>query len=77
MTDITYADAIASENPAEVRTHRESFNTFLKFTTFAVLHVALILVCLAIAFFGHAGLFAVLLGTGGTIALVVAFLMFG
>ena len=75
MTDITHADAIPSDSPAEVRAHRESFHTFLKFATFAAMHVALVLVSLAIAFFGNAPLFGVLLGVGGTVAMVIGFLM--
>jgi hypothetical protein len=75
MTDIAHVDAIPSESPAEVRTHRESFHTFLKFTTFAVMHVALVLVSLAISFFGNAPLLGLFLGVGGTVAMVVGFLI--
>jgi hypothetical protein len=75
MTDITHVDAVPTETPAEVRMHRESFNTFLKFATFAAMHVALVLVSMAIAFFGNAPLLGIFLGVGGTIALVVGFLI--
>lgn len=77
MTDIAHANALPPENPVEVRTHRKSFDTFVKFATFSTLHVALILASLALAFFGHATLFAILLGVGGTVALIVAFVVFG
>jgi hypothetical protein len=78
MTDATAHDLAAEHTtPAEMRAHRESFDTFLKSAIFAVLHVGLILSCLALAFLGHASLFAVFLGVGGTLALIVAFLMFG
>ena len=41
MADITAAHDLAAEHttPAEMRAHRESFDTFLKFAIFAVLHV--------------------------------------
>lgn len=58
---------------AEVRAHRRTFFAFERLVLFAALHVALVLVSLALAFFGHAHLLAVLLGVGGTIALIAAF----
>ena len=75
MTDLTHADVQPTETPAEVRDHRESFHSFLKFATFAVMHVALMLVCLALGFPGDAPITAVLLGIFGTVAMVVAFLL--
>lgn len=58
---------------AEVRAHRRSFVSFERLVLFAVMHVALVLACLALAFPGHAPVIAVLLGLGGTIALIAAF----
>ena len=80
MTDIAHPDALPvdarpTETPAEVRMHRESFHTFLKFATFAVMHVALVLVSLSISFFGHAPLLGLFLGVGGTVAMVVGFMI--
>ena len=80
MTDIAHPDvipagAIPTETPAEVRMHRESFHTFPKFATFAVMHVALVLVSLAISFLGNAPLLGLFLGVGGTVAMVVGFLI--
>jgi hypothetical protein len=82
MTDAVHdiapdiADDPALNPPGEVRTHRESFETFLKFALFAVMHVGLVLVCLALGFLGHAAVLALLLGLGGTAALVLGFLIF-
>lgn len=69
MTDVPH------DNPVEVRAHRESFNSFAKLALFGGMHVALVLICLALGFPGHAPVFAVMLGIGGTLALIVAFLI--
>ncbi|WP_295141438.1 hypothetical protein [uncultured Reyranella sp.] len=57
----------------ELREHQETFHSFSKLVLFAVLHVTLVLACLALAFLGHIPVLAVLLGLGGTLALLVAF----
>lgn len=75
MTDLSHHDSIPAADPAEVRAHRESFHSFMKFTIFAVMHVALVLACLALGFPGNAPVVALLLGMGGTLALIVAFLV--
>jgi len=49
----------------EVRAHRKTFITFERLVLFAVLHITLTLGCLALAFVGHAPLFAFLLGCLG------------
>ena len=59
----------------ELREHRQSFMTFERIVLFAVMHVALVLSCLALAFVGDIPLLAVLLGVGGTIALIAAFVV--
>jgi uncharacterized membrane protein (DUF485 family) len=57
----------------ELREHRRSFMTFERMVLFAVMHIALVLSCLALAFLGDVPLLAVLLGIGGTLALIAAF----
>lgn len=64
-------DAITPEE--EVRNHRKTFMAFERLVMFAAMHIALVLVSLAIAFFGHAHVFAFLLGAGGTVALIAGF----
>jgi hypothetical protein len=64
-----------SASTQELREHRHSFMTFERIVLFAVMHVALMLVCLALAFIGHIPLIAVLLGAGGTLALIIAFVL--
>jgi hypothetical protein len=66
MTVVDY-DSAATQ---ELREHRRSFMTFERMVLFAVMHVALVLSCLALAFLGDVPLLAVLLGIGGTIALI-------
>jgi len=63
-------------NP-EVRMHRRTFITFERLILFAVMHVALVLSSLALAFLGHIPVIAVLLGVGGTVALIAAFAIAG
>jgi hypothetical protein len=62
---------------AEERAHRRTFVTFERLILFAVMHIALILSSLALAFLGHVPLIAVLLGVGGTVALIAAFAIVG
>ncbi|CAN5673670.1 hypothetical protein BH10PSE6_BH10PSE6_57140 [soil metagenome] len=61
----------------EVRTHWRTFITFERLVLFATLHIVLVLGCLALAFPGHTPVVAVLLGVGGTIALIAGFAIVG
>ena len=78
MADILHLDDAQPGDDAragaqELRAHRQTFQLFSKVVLFAVLHIALVLACLALAFLGGVPLFALVLGLGGTIALIVAF----
>ena len=55
------------------RAHMRTFHTFSKLVLFAVLHIVLVLACLALAFLGNSALIAVILGLGGSVALITAF----
>lgn len=57
----------------ELREHQQTFHSFSKLVLFAVLHIMLVLVCMALAFLGHIPVLAVLLGLGGTLALLIGF----
>ena len=71
----TSNDARATaEEPCE---HEETFRSFNKLVLFAILHVGLVLACLALAFLGQVPLLALLIGLGGTIAMVVGFVIAG
>lgn len=62
---------------AEVRAHRQTFIAFERLVLFAAMHVGLTLGCLALAFIGHSPTIALLLGLGGTVALIAAFATVG
>ena len=55
--------------PAHIKTY-ESFNKLVLFT---ILFIVLLLASMALGLVGNAPLFALVLGIGGTVALLVAF----
>jgi hypothetical protein len=55
----------------ELRDHVRTFHSFGKLVLFAILHIMLVLSCLALAFLGNAPLIALLAGVGGTVLLLV------
>ena len=57
----------------ELRAHEQTFHSFSKLVLFAILHIVLVLGCLGLAFLGNAPLVALILGIGGTAALIAAF----
>ena len=61
----------------EVRAHRRTFVSFERLVLFAAMHVAPVLSSVALAFLGHVPVIAVLLGVGGTMALIAAFAIVG
>lgn len=65
------------DSAAEVRAHRRSFIGFERLVLFALVHVALTLSCLALAFLANAPAIALLLGIGGTLALIAGFVITG
>jgi hypothetical protein len=58
---------------ADLPAHEQSYKAFNRLLLFAILHVMLTLVCLALAFLGNVPVFALLLGLGGTVALIAGF----
>jgi Bacterial aa3 type cytochrome c oxidase subunit IV len=67
MTDVQ------DDLPAHVQTY-QSFN---KLVLFAILFIVLLLSCMALGLVGSQSVFALLLGIGGTVALLVAFAVLG
>ena len=67
MTDVQ------DDLPAHVQTY-QSFN---KLVLFAILFIMLLLSCMALGLVGSSGFFALLLGIGGTVALLIAFAVLG
>lgn len=72
------ADNAASIIPAEeIRAHQRSYITFERLVLFSVLHIGLVLVCLALAFLADSPTFAVLLGVIGSLATIGGFAIYG
>ncbi len=67
MTDVQ------DDLPAHVQTY-QSFN---KLVLFAILFILLLLSCMALGLVGGQSIFALLLGVGGTVALLTAFAVLG
>ena len=67
MTDVQ------DDLPAHVQTY-QSFN---KLVLFAILFIMLLLSCMALGLVGSSGFFALVLGIGGTVALLIAFAVLG
>jgi fatty acid desaturase len=61
---------------ADLPAHQQTFTAFNRLVLFAILHIMLTLSCLALAFLGHAPLLALLIGLGGTAALVGGFALY-
>lgn len=57
----------------DLQAHQQTFHSFNKLVLFAILHIALVLSCLALAFLGNVPLLATLIGVGGTVALLAIF----
>lgn len=53
--------------------HLSTYNSFNKLVLFTILFVVLLLACMALGLVGNTPIFALLLGIGGTFALLVAF----
>ena len=68
------AGTLAAEE-REVQDHQRTFEGFARLVLFAALHVALVLAGLALAFLGHAPLMGLLVGGGGTLALIAIFVV--
>jgi hypothetical protein len=57
--------------------HQHTYQSFSKLVLFTILFVVLLLACMALGLVGNSGVFALLLGIGGTLALLVAFAVLG
>jgi hypothetical protein len=70
MADIVQDPRLADP---DLRAHQQTFHSFSKLVLFAILHIVLVLGCLALAFLGNAPVVATLIGVGGTVALLAVF----
>lgn len=57
--------------------HLETYTSFNKLVTFALLWIVLILASMALGLVGHMSILALFLGIGGSVALLVAFAVLG
>ena len=64
---------MAEASNAEYRAHLDTYTSFNKLVLFTVLWVVLLLASMALGLIAQAGFLSVVLGVGGTIALLVAF----
>ncbi|WP_428683910.1 aa3-type cytochrome c oxidase subunit IV [Reyranella sp.] len=78
-TTVRNLDIVAPGTPPseELRAHEQTYEGFSKLILFAVLHIILVLACMALGFVGHLPFLAVILGLGGTLALLVGFAISG
>ena len=64
---------MAEASNAEYRAHLDTYTSFNKLVLFTILWVLLLLSTMALGLVAHVGFLSVVLGVGGTIALLVAF----
>lgn len=57
--------------------HLATYTAFNKLVTFGILWIVLLLVAMAIGLVGHAPLLGIVLGVGGSIALLIGFAILG
>ena len=61
----------------DYRAHVQTYTSFNKLVLFTIPLIVLLLACMALGLVGHLPVFALLLGIGGTVALLVAFAVLG
>ena len=66
-----------ADNSAEYRAHLATYNSFNKLVLFMILWIVLLLSTMALGLVGGVHLLSLLLGVGGTIALLVGFTVYG
>lgn len=63
---------MAEATQEEFRQHADTYSAFSRLVLFMILWIVLLLACMALGLVGGAGLIALLVGIGGTIAIIVA-----
>jgi hypothetical protein len=61
----------------EYRAHLDTYTAFSKLVTFMILWIVLLLASMALGLIAHVSVIALLLGIGGTLALIIGFAVFG
>ncbi|MBN9089215.1 MAG: aa3-type cytochrome c oxidase subunit IV [Reyranella sp.] len=62
-----------ADNSGEYRAHLATYNSFNKLVLFMILWIVLLLSSMALGLIGGVHLLSLLLGIGGTVALLIAF----
>jgi hypothetical protein len=68
---------MAEATQDEIRAHMDTYTAFNKLVLFVILWVILLVSSMALGLVAHIGLLALLMGVGGTIALLVGFAVLG
>ncbi len=68
---------MADADNAEYREHLATYTSFNKLVLFMILWIVLLLSSMALGLVGGVHLLSILLGVGGTLALIVAFAVLG
>lgn len=61
----------------DYRAHLDTYSAFSKLVTFMILWIVLLLSSMALGLIAHVSIIALLLGIGGTLALIIGFAVFG
>jgi Bacterial aa3 type cytochrome c oxidase subunit IV len=64
---------MADASQDQYRAHLATYLAFNRLVTFMILWIVLLLACMAMGLVGGAGLIALVLGIGGTVALLIGF----
>ena len=64
---------MADTQQDDYRAHVSTYQSFSKLVLFTILFIVLLLACMGLGLVGSSGLFALVVGIVGTIALIVAF----
>ena len=64
---------MAEASQDEYRAHLATYTAFNKLVLFMILWIVLLLACMALGLVGGSGLIALVLGLGGTVALLIGF----
>ena len=68
---------MAEATQEEFREHQETYQAFNKLVLFMILWLVLLLSTMALGLIGGVSLLALLLGVGGTLALIIGFAIYG
>ncbi len=68
---------MAEASQDEYRAHVSTYTAFSKLVLFMIVWIVLLLSCLALGLVSHLPVISLLMGIGGTLALIIAFAVLG